>query len=289
METTPIEKLSEHACFGGRQGFYRHQSRETGTPMRFAVFTPPQAADGPVPVLWFLSGLTCTEENFTVKAGAQRVAAELGLMLVAPDTSPRGADVPGDPDGLYDFGLGAGFYVDATEAPYARHYRMYSYIVEELPALITARFPADPSRQAIMGHSMGGHGALVIALRNPGQYRSVSAFAPIVAPSRVPWGRKAFSRYLGTDEQRWGRYDACELIRTGARPPGTLLIDQGEADSFLEAQLQPRHLAEACSRADVRLDLRFQPGYDHSYYFIATFTEEHLRWHHAHLTTGELA
>lgn len=281
MSPTNLEALSEHACFGGRQGFYRHASRETGTLMRFAVFTPPQAARGAVPVVWFLSGLTCTDENFTVKAGAQRIASELGLMLIAPDTSPRGADVPGDPDGLYDFGHGAGFYVDATEAPYDRHYRMYSYLVEELPALVAAEFPADIRQQSIMGHSMGGHGALVIALRNPGRYRSVSAFAPIVAPSRVPWGRKAFGRYLGSDEQRWNSYDTCALIRAGARPPGAMLVDQGESDSFLETQLQPRYLAEACATAGIPLDLRLRAGYDHSYYFIATFIEDHLRWHAA--------
>ena len=250
--------------------------------MRFAVYRPPQAAAGPVPVLWFLAGLTCTEENFTTKAGAQRCAAELGLMLVAPDTSPRGEGVAGDPQGSYDFGLGAGFYVDATVPPYARHYRMYSYIRDELPTILAAGFPADMGRQGIAGHSMGGHGALVMALRNPDRFRSVSAFAPIVAPAAVPWGRKAFSGYLCTDEAAWQAYDACALLRSGHRVP-ELLVDQGDADRFLAEQLQPERLREACAAAGVKLALRLQPGYDHSYYFIASFIEEHLRWHAARL------
>jgi S-formylglutathione hydrolase len=278
-----METLAEHACFGGVQGFYRHASSSTGTLMRFAVYRPPQAAAGPVPVLWFLSGLTCTEENFTTKAGAQRCAAELGLMLVAPDTSPRGEGVPGDPQGSYDFGLGAGFYVDATAAPYARHYRMYSYIRDELPTILAAGFPADMGRQGIAGHSMGGHGALVMALRNPGRFHSVSAFAPIVAPAAVPWGRKAFAGYLGPDEAAWQAYDACALLRAGHRVP-EMLVDQGDADRFLAEQLQPERLREACAAAGVKLALRLQPGYDHSYYFIASFIEEHLRWHAARLT-----
>ena len=273
-----MEMLSEHACFGGVQGYYRHASKATGTPMRFAVYRPPQAAAGPVPVLWFLAGLTCTEENFAVKAGAQRVAAELGLMLVAPDTSPRGEGVPGDPQGSWDFGLGAGFYLDATAGPYARNYRMYSYLRDELPAVIAAAFPADQGCQGICGHSMGGHGALVMALRNPGRFRSVSAFAPIVAPTQVPWGRKAFTGYLGPDESAWEAYDACALIRRGARV-AELLIDQGEADPFLASQLQPERLREACDATGVPLALRMQAGYDHGYYFISTFIEEHLRWH----------
>jgi S-formylglutathione hydrolase len=273
-----IETLSEQRCFGGLQGFYRHQSRETGTAMRFAVYQPPQAQSGTVPVLWFLSGLSCTEENFTAKAGAQRVAAELGLMLVAPDTSPRGDGVPGDPDNAYDFGLGAGFYVDATEAPWSTHYRMYSYITRELPAVLATHFPADMTRQGITGHSMGGHGALTLALKNPGTFRTVSAFAPIVAPSDVPWGQKALGRYLGEDRSVWGAYDACQLIRAGHRAP-LLLVDQGEADKFLDGQLRPDLLEDACAAMGQPLLLRRQPGYDHSYYFIASFIEEHLRWH----------
>lgn len=279
-----IEILSEQMCFGGSQGFYRHQSQETGTAMRFSVFVPPQAKSAPVPVLWFLSGLTCTEENFTVKAGAQRAAAELGIMLVAPDTSPRGEGVPGDPDNAYDFGLGAGFYVDATEAPWSTNYRMYSYITRELPTVIQENFPADLERQGISGHSMGGHGALTIALKNPTTFRSVSAFAPIVAPAQVPWGMKALGRYLGGDETAWSNYDACALIRSGHRAP-LLLVDQGEADKFLADQLRPDLLEDACAAAGQPLMLRMQPGYDHSYYFIASFIEEHLRWHAQALRT----
>ncbi len=277
-----LETLAEHRCFGGLQGFYRHRSHETGTEMRFAVYVPPQAADGVVPVVWFLSGLTCTEENFTIKAGAQRVAAELGLMLVAPDTSPRGEDVPRDPDGAYDLGLGAGFYVDATQAPWAKHYRMYSYVTRELPPIIASTFAADAARQSIMGHSMGGHGALTIALRNPQRFRAVSAFAPIVAPSQVPWGQKAFSAYLGSDRPAWARNDATELVRSGHRVR-EVLIDQGDADSFLTTQLRPELFAEACRGAGIDLTLRLQPGYDHGYYFVATFIEQHLTWHHARL------
>jgi S-formylglutathione hydrolase len=278
-----VETLSEHGCFGGRQGFYRHQSEATGTPMRFAVYVPPHAQAGPVPVIWFLSGLTCTEENFTVKAGAQRVAAKLGVMLVAPDTSPRGPQVPGDPSGAYDFGLGAGFYLDATEAPYAANYRMYSYVVQELPRIVAATFRADPARQSIMGHSMGGHGALTIALKNPGRYKAVSAFSPIVAPTQVPWGQKALSGYLGADRKAWLQYDSCELIRAGHRVE-QILVDQGDADQFLSAQLKPELLQAACQSAGIELELRMQGGYDHSYYFIASFIEDHLRWHHARLS-----
>jgi S-formylglutathione hydrolase len=280
--TGRLEMISEHACFGGVQGFYRHDSTETGTPMRFSVYRPPQAERGAVPVVWFLSGLTCTEENFTAKAGAQRVAAELGLLLVAPDTSPRGEGVPGDPAGAYDFGLGAGFYVDATVAPFARNYRMYSYVLAELPRLVATSFPADRHRQSIMGHSMGGHGALVLALRNPGRFRSASAFAPIVAPSECPWGQKAFAGYLGDERAAWSQYDACALIRCGRRVP-ELLVDQGLADSFLVEQLRPERLKDECATAGIPLTLRLQPGYDHSYYFISTFIEEHLRWHAARL------
>lgn len=277
-----IETLAAARCFGGTQSVHRHASTETGTPMRFAVFTPPQAATAPAPVLLWLSGLTCTEENFTVKAGAQRIAAALGLMLVMPDTSPRGDEVARDPAGGWDFGLGAGFYVDATEAPYARHYRMRSYLERELPAVLAAHFPADMNRVAISGHSMGGHGALTLALRNPGRFRSVSAFAPICSPLACPWGEKALGGYLGPDRARWREYDACALIDDGARLP-ELLVDQGEADSFLATQLKPELLEAACARAGLPLTLRRQAGYDHGYYFIATFIEDHLRWHRERL------
>ncbi len=273
-----LETRSTHAMFGGTQGFYSHQSAETGTPMRFAVFVPPQAAHGPVPVVWFLSGLTCTEENFTTKAGAQKLAAELGLMLVAPDTSPRGDGVPDDADGAYDFGLGAGFYVDATQPPFAANYRMYSYITRELPALIATNFSANVAKQGISGHSMGGHGALTIALKNPGLFKSVSAFAPIVAPSQVPWGEKALGGYLGPDRAEWRAHDAVALIEDGARV-ADILVDQGDADNFLAQQLRPELLQAACARAGIPLTLRLQPGYDHSYYFIASFIDDHLRWH----------
>lgn len=273
-----LETVEEHRCFGGLQGIYRHAARTTGTPMRFAVFVPPQAAEGPVPAVWFLAGLTCTEENFTIKAGAQRTAAELGLALVVPDTSPRGLDLP-DEDAAYDFGSGAGFYVDAVRPPWAAHYRMYSYVTEELPALIEEAFPVDRLRQSVMGHSMGGHGALVCALRNPGRYRSVSAFAPIVAPSQVPWGQKAFAGYLGPDTSAWAAYDATELVANSAwdRP---ILIDQGEADGFLDEQLRPWVFEAACRAAGKSVTLRRHAGYDHSYYFISSFMPEHLA-HHA--------
>ena len=269
-----LETLSTHRCFGGTQGFYRHASAETGTAMRFALFLP--EGEGPFPLLWFLSGLTCTEENFTTKAGAQRVAAELGLAIVAPDTSPRGDGVADDP--AFDFGMGAGFYVDATEAPWAAHYRMRSYIERELPELIAANFDVDMSAQGISGHSMGGHGALTIALRNPDRFRSVSAFAPIVAPMRCPWGEKAFGGYLGADRAAWRAYDSTALIEDGARV-ADILVDQGLADSFLDSQLKPELLEAACAAANIPLTLRRQPGYDHSYYFISTFMAEHLRWH----------
>jgi len=278
-----LERISAAKAFGGVQATYRHGSAETKTAIKLSVFTPPQAEQGPVPVLWFLSGLTCTEENFTVKAGAQRIAAELGLMLIAPDTSPRGDDVPDDPEKAYDFGLGAGFYVDATVPPFALNYRMYSYLTAELPAVIAAELPAaDMTRQAITGHSMGGHGALTLALRHPERYRSVSAFAPIVSPINCPWGVKALTGYLGEDRATWRPYDACALIEDGARV-ADILVDQGEADSFLTGQLKPELLEAACAKADIPLTLRRQPGYDHSYFFIATFIEDHLRWHAARL------
>lgn len=272
-----IEVLSEQACFGGVQGTYRHASRECAGPMRFSVYRPPQAASGPVPVLYYLAGLTCSEETFMIKAGAQRLAARLGLLLVAPDTSPREPRLPGD-DGDWDFGLGAGFYVDASVAPWSAHYRMHAYVTQELPEVIAENFPGNIARQGIFGHSMGGHGALVCAFRNPDRYRSVSALAPIVAPSQAPWGRKAFAGYLGPDESAWKAWDACELARTTAFA-GPVLIDQGEADKFLEVQLQPERLAAACEDTAIVPRLRRHPGYDHSYWFIATFVADHLRWH----------
>jgi len=274
-----LRLLPEHACHGGTQAFYAHDSEVCGTEMRFSVFRPPQRAERP-PVLYYLAGLTCTEETFAIKAGAQRVAAELGIMLVAPDTSPRRARFPGD-DTDWDFGLGAGFYLDATRAPWSAHYRMYSYVTQELPALIRERFQAG-ERQSIFGHSMGGHGALVCALRNRELYLSVSAFAPIVTPMQVPWGRKAFEGYLGIDRDAWRMYDASELVRE-RRYDGTILIDQGGADQFLGTQLQPEQFATACAASGTRLELRMRPGYDHGYYFIATFIEDHLRHHAAYL------
>jgi len=276
-----IETISEQRCFDGVQGSYRHDSAETGTPMRFAVFMPPAAQAGPVPVLYFLAGLTCTEENFTVKAGAQRRAAELGLALVMPDTSPRGTDLPGEHDS-YDFGSGAGFYVDASAAPWAVNYRMYSYVTRELPALVAEQFAVDEARSGIFGHSMGGHGALVCALRNPGRYRSASAFAPIAAPMHCPWGERAFSGYLGPSRAAWRSWDATALIEDGHRLPA-ILVDQGLADSFLATQLMPERLEQACAAAGIPLTLRRQPGYDHSYFFIATFIADHLEWHAARL------
>jgi len=269
-----IETISEQRCHGGVQGFYRHQSESCAGPMRFAVYQPPQAVQGPCPVLYYLAGLTCTEETATIKAGTQRLAAELGLILVMPDTSPRGTHIEGA-TGDWEFGEGAGFYVDATQAPWSAHFRMYSYIVDELPALIAKNFPVDAARSSIFGHSMGGHGALTIALKHPDRYRSVSAFAPIVAP----WGLKALPRYLGDDRSSWAQYDACQLVRKQTFP-GTILIDQGEADQFLEGQLKPELFDQACAEAGQELLLRRQPGYDHSYWFISTFMEDHLR-HHA--------
>ena len=276
-----LETVSTAKSFGGTQGVYKHSSTETGTEMVFSVFVPPQAAGGAkLPVVWYLSGLTCTHANVTEKGGFQRVCAELGLIFVAPDTSPRGADVPDDE--AYDFGQGAGFYVDATQPPFDRNYRMFSYVAAELPGLVEEAFPADLARQSICGHSMGGHGALTVALKNPGRFRSVSAFAPIVAPARVPWGQKALGHYLGADRGQWRGHDSVALIEDGARVDA-LLIDQGAADDFLERELQPQLLAQACAKAGIDLTLRMQPGYDHSYYFISTFMEDHLRWHAARL------
>jgi len=273
-----LETLSERRCFGGVQGFYRHDSAATGGPMRIGVFVPDGADRAARPALYYLAGLTCTEETFAIKAGAQRAAAELGLVLVTCDTSPRAARYPGD-DADEDFGLGAGFYVDATEAPWRASYRMDTYVTRELPAVVEASFPVLGDARGIFGHSMGGHGALALALRNPGRYRSVSAFAPIVAPSQVPWGRKAFAGYLGPDEAAWAAYDACALVR--ARPlPIPLLVDQGTADKFLDVQLKPELFEAACAEAGQTLRLRRHAGYDHSYYFIASFVGEHVA-HHA--------
>ncbi len=271
-----MERIEHRASFGGWQDVYRHRSAVLGCDMTFAIYLPPQAQDGPVPVLYWLSGLTCTEQNFITKAGAQRYAAEHGVAIVAPDTSPRGDGVA-DAEG-YDLGKGAGFYVNATQVPWAAHYRMFDYVAEELPALVEAHFPVTAAR-AISGHSMGGHGALVVALRNPGRYRSVSAFSPIVAPSQVPWGQKAFAAYLGEDRAAWAQYDASELIRTAAEKL-PVLVDQGEADEFLDAQLQPWRLKDAADAAGYPVYLRMQPGHDHSYYFIASFIGEHIA-HHA--------
>ena len=276
-----MQRIEHRACFGGWQDVYRHRSAVLGCETNFAIYLPPQAERGPVPVLYWLSGLTCTEQNFITKAGAQRYAAEHGIAIVCPDTSPRGDDVA-DAEG-YDLGKGAGFYVNATQAPWAAHYRMYDYVVDELPALVEAHFPVTDAR-AVSGHSMGGHGALVVALRNPGRYRSVSAFSPIVAPSSVPWGEKAFAAYLGEDRAAWKRYDASELVATATeRLP--LLVDQGGDDEFLDGQLRPQRLQAAAEAAGHPLALRIHPGYDHSYYFIASFIGEHVA-HHAKALHG---
>jgi S-formylglutathione hydrolase len=277
-----LELISQHACFDGSQRFYRHDSSAIGLPMRFSIYLPPGAEGKKLPVLFYLAGLTCTEETFPTKAGAQRVAAREGMILVAPDTSPRGANVPGESDN-WDLGAGAGFYLDATREPWARHYRMGSYILE-LRELVMANFPADPARTGIFGHSMGGHGALVMALRNPGLFRSVSAFAPICAPIHSPWGEKAFSAYLGPDEAAWRSYDATELMSGMQAPfPQGILIDQGLADKFLADQLHPELFEQACRKAGQPLELRRHPGYDHGYYFISTFVEDHLRFHRERL------
>jgi len=280
-----LSPVSQSLSFGGVQAVYAHDARETRCRMRFGLFLPPHADAGRVPVLYWLSGLTCTEENFIAKAGAQRVAAELGLAIVVPDTSPRGLGFQGEAD-AYDFGLGAGFYVDATRAPWSDGYRMYSYVTDELPAYVAAHFPVDPERTGIFGHSMGGHGALVIAIRNRDRYRSVSAFAPIVSPMRCPWGEKALAGYLGDNRGAWRAYDATALIEDRGYPGRAILVDQGTRDPFLERELKPQLLAEACERAGVALDLRMRDGYDHSYYFIATFIDEHLRFHAHALEAG---
>lgn len=272
--------LSEHACFGGVQGFYRHESSAIGLPMKFGVYRPPQASAGAVPALFYLAGLTCTEETFAIKAGAQRFAAEHGLILVTPDTSPRDTGIEGA-DTAWDFGTAAGFYLDAVQPPWNRHWKMESYVTEELPTLLAEHFPVQADRVGLFGHSMGGHGALTLALRHPKRYRSVSAFAPIAAPMRAPWGIKAFGGYLGGDRTLWRAHDATELIADGARMPDCL-IDQGMADKFLAEQLQPDALQGACARAGQPLTLRRHAGYDHSYYFIASFVADHVA-HHARL------
>jgi len=273
-----LETVSLNKSYGGMQGVYKHTSRETATPMTFSVYVPPHQAGTKLPVVWYLSGLTCTHANVTEKGEYRKACAELGLIFVAPDTSPRGDNVPGDPAGAYDFGLGAGFYVDAKQPPFVRNYRMWSYVTKELPETIIANFPVDSGRQSIMGHSMGGHGALTVALSHPALYRAATAFSPITAPSEVPWGTKALGGYLGRDKQAWRKHDTVALIEDGARY-SEFLVDVGDADPFLKEQLRPELLQRACSDAGIPLTLRLQPGYDHSYYFLSTFMADHLRWH----------
>jgi S-formylglutathione hydrolase len=277
-----MEKIGENICFGGRQLRYSHASEVLGCEMNFSIYLPPQAEQGKVPVLYWLSGLTCTDENFVTKAGAQRYAAKHGIAIVAPDTSPRGEGVPDDPEAAWDFGLGAGFYVNATQSPWSQHYRMYDYVVTELPALLKAQFPVDEARMAISGHSMGGHGALTIALKNPGRFKSVSAFSPICSPLRCPWGEKALGMYLGDDRATWAEHDSCALMaHVEEKLPA--LVDQGDADNFLQEQLKPELLQEVANSVGYPLELRMQPGYDHSYFFIASFIGEHIAFHASHL------
>ncbi|MBT8079103.1 MAG: S-formylglutathione hydrolase [Gammaproteobacteria bacterium] len=282
-----LTTLGEHKAFGGTVGYYRHASASNNCAMQFAAFVPACAPAEKLPVVTYLAGLTCTEETFMIKAGAQRKAAELRLILVAPDTSPRGEGVPDDPEGAYDFGLGAGFYLNATQSPWSRNYRMYDYVTRELAAQVVESFPADASRQGIFGHSMGGHGALTIGLRNTDRYRSISAFAPICSPVNCPWGQKALGNYLGDDRAAWSAYDATELVRNPAtsRPQNTILVDQGLADQFLEQELHPHLLEEACAARNVPLELRRHAGYDHGYYFIASFMDDHLQ-HHGTILNG---
>jgi S-formylglutathione hydrolase len=285
--TDALKLISEHRCFGGVQRFYAHDSTQIGLAMRFSVYLPPQAEQGPVPAVMFLAGLTCTEETFMVKAGAQRLAAELGLALICPDTSPRGANVPGEAD-AWDFGVGAGFYLDATQAPWQQHWRMESYLMKELLPLVGAALPIDLQRLGLFGHSMGGHGALTLALRHPGVFRSLSAFAPICAPTQCPWGEKAFTGYLGEDRQTWAAHDATALMQSQAQAPypGGILIDQGLDDKFLAEQLHPHLFEAACTQVHQPLTLRRHAGYDHGYYFIASFMGDHLAHHHRALTTS---
>ena len=277
-----LELLSTQRCFGGEQRRYKHYAQSLGCEMVFSVFLPPKASETEVPVVYYLSGLTCTDENFVSKAGAQRRAAELGLAIVAPDTSPRGDGVPDDPEGAWDFGLGAGFYINATQAPWSEHYHMYDYVVDELPNVVKQELPVAAERTSIMGHSMGGHGALTIALKNPGRFCSVSAFSPIVAPSECPWGEKAFSHYLGPEREAWLAHDSCHLMRHSTAPT-PMLVDQGDADNFLEEQLTPEKLVLIAEETGYPLELRMQPGYDHSYFFIASFMDDHLNFHARHL------
>lgn len=273
-----MEQIGSNKCFGGDQLRFKHSSTSLGCEMNFSVYLPAQAESREVPVLYWLSGLTCTDENFVQKAGAQQFAAEFGVALVAPDTSPRGEGVPDDPDGAYDFGLGAGFYVNATEAPWSTHYKMYDYIVSELPETVESKLPLDGSKRAIFGHSMGGHGALTIALKNPSRYRSASAFSPICSPLNCPWGDKALSNYIGARGDHWSQYDTCALIKQ-ADTHLPILVDQGEADGFLEEQLKPELLTQAARESNYKINLRMQPGYDHSYFFIASFVRDHIAFH----------
>jgi S-formylglutathione hydrolase len=282
-----LETISEHGCFGGRMVFCRHHSSVNNCDMQFSVFVPPQAESQKAPVLWFLSGLTCTEETFMIKSGAQKFAAELGLILISPDTSPRGDDVPDDPDGAYDFGIAAGFYLNATQDPWAANFQMYDYVTRELPEIVFSEFPGDADRQGIFGHSMGGHGSLTIGLKNPGTFKSISAFAPICSPMNCPWGQKALGNYLGGDQSNWPEYDATELVKRlgDSRPQSKILIDQGMDDQFLEQELHPHLFEAACAEKSLDLELRRHDGYDHGYYFISTFMEDHLM-HHAGLLAG---
>ncbi|MEM8770677.1 MAG: S-formylglutathione hydrolase [Pseudomonadota bacterium] len=275
-----MKRISCSKTFGGTQAVYAHDSASTKTEMKFSVFTPPEDihGKGPYPTLFWLSGLTCTEQNFIIKSGFQRYAAELGLMVIGPDTSPRGEGVPDDPEASYDFGLGAGFYCNATEEPWSQHYQMYDYVAKELPALVRQEAPCDPARTGVFGHSMGGHGALTVHLKNPDIFKTCSAFAPIVAPSQVPWGRKAFSNYLGADEAGWAEYDATALVAKQSSG-ADILIDQGTEDEWLAEQLKPELFTEAARGAGQNLTLRMQDGYDHSFFFVSTFLEDHLRWH----------